>query len=74
MSANRSPEEIGRQMWSRFDGGNSAEENRHQRRRDARAKEVAEEDKRRSNRNTGSYATDIKGDLGDMGENDSWVG
>jgi len=71
MSANRSAEEITRQMWGRFDGDNSSQENRHQTIRDARMKEVAEEHKRRSHWGKQAYKTDITDDLGDMGENDS---
>ncbi len=74
MSSKRSPDEITRQLWSHFDG-NSAEENRHAAMRDVRAKEVAEEHKHRSNRDTDTYkirtTTDVTSDLGDMGENDS---
>jgi hypothetical protein len=74
MSANRSSEEVTRQMWGRFDGSNSAEGNRHQTRRDARVKEVATEVKHQSKRNNAPYAADFTGDLGDMGENDSFGG
>ena len=74
MSANRSPEEIRRQMWGRFDAGNDAEENSHQTRHDARAREAADENKRWSRRDIDAHITDIAGDLGDMGENDSLGG
>ena len=74
MSENRSAHEIARHMSGRFDGGNSAEGKRHQATRDGRIREVAAENKHRSKRNTGAYATDTTGDLGDMGENDSLGG
>lgn len=71
MSSNESPEEIRRQMLGHFDAGNGAELNRHQTRRDARTKEVAEENARWSRRDTDTDITGITSDLGDIGENDS---
>lgn len=74
MSAIKSPEEITREMWGRFDGRKGADENRHQAMSDARVKEVAREADRRSNRDTGTYTVATRDDLGDMGENDSLGG
>jgi hypothetical protein len=74
MSANRSSEEIARQMWGRFDNSKDTEGTRHQTMRDARMKELAAEDKHRSNRDRGARMTDITGASDDMGENDSLGG
>ena len=74
VSANKSPDEIVRQMWGRFDARKGAAENSHQTMSDARAKEVAKEAEHRSNRDKGADTAATSNDLGDMGENDSLGG
>ena len=77
MSQTKSPEEVARDMWGRFDAGNVAEESRRHARHDARAKEVREENERWLRRDTDIDITGIATDLaktGDMGANDSTGG